>query len=91
MRRSFFFTQSKHLAEIERIFKNNARKNAHFKIVAIELEDLIYYNEVNLVNEIITSPEYKKRMSHPDRLECTNPLCSIVIHSKFMLLLNAHI
>jgi hypothetical protein len=84
-----FFTQSKHTTEIERIFKNSPHKNAHFKIVAIELEDLIYFNEVNLVKEIITSSVYKKRMSNSDRLECTNPLYSIVIHSKFMLLLNA--
>jgi hypothetical protein len=84
-----FFTQSKHAAEIERIFKNTTHKKAHFKLVEIELEDLIYYNEINLVKEIINSTEYKKRISYPDRIECTNPLYSIVVHSKLMLLSNA--
>ena len=57
-------------------------------IKAIELEDLEYYAEFKRVIEILKSQEYKRKMSKPDRIECTNPFYSIVQHSKLSLLLN---
>jgi len=83
-----FFTQPQYKAEIERIFMTS-KQNHKFKIITIELEELAYYNDLQRVEEILASDEYKAKISNPERIECTNPMYSIVIYSKMSLLLKS--
>jgi len=82
-----FFTQSKNKNELEKIFKT--KTNHFYKIITIELEDLEYYSDFDRVKQILESQEYKDKILHPERIECVNPLYSIVIHSKLDFLLKA--
>jgi hypothetical protein len=52
-------------------------------LVIVELEDLVYYKDLKKVAEIIQSDEYKLRMPRSDRIECVNPLYTILMFSKF--------
>jgi hypothetical protein len=83
-----FFTQPQFKTEIERIFMTS-KKNLKFKIITIELEELAYYNDIHRVEEILASDEYKAKITNPERIECTNPMYSIVIYSKMNLLLKS--
>ncbi len=79
-----FYTQSKFKNKIESIFNSNKKKN--FRVIPIELEDLDYYEDIQTVKDILKSKEYKNKMEDPYRIECTNPLYSIVTQEKFTLL-----
>ncbi len=77
-----FFTQSKFKDKI----LNLVPKTTPIFFVIIEFEDLPYYKDYNLVNEIIHSNEYKSKMPYSGRLECVNPGYPVVIFSKFTVM-----
>jgi hypothetical protein len=74
-----FFTQAKNKDKILSLVP----KTTPILMIIVELEDLIYFKDFNTVNDIIKSEEYKQKMPDSNRLECVNPLYSIVIFSKF--------
>jgi len=82
-----FFIQAKYKNVIVNMFESSGRKN--FKIITVELEDLEYYQDIDAVKEILSSENYQKRVASAGRIECTNPLYSIVIFSKLPLLVKA--
>ena len=57
-------------------------------IIPIELEQIEYHNDLTRVKEIVFSQNFRKQISHPDGIEYTNPLYSIVQHSKLNFLSN---
>ena len=61
---------------------------AHKKcqIIILELEESPYHQDLEEIESILASGEYKRKMQAPFRIECTNPFYSIVIYSKFTFL-----
>ena len=57
-------------------------------IIPIELEQIEYHNDLTRVKEILFSQNFRKQIAHPDGIEYTNPLYSIVQHSKLNFLSN---
>ena len=54
-----------------------------------KLENAMYYKYLPRMREICDSLEYKKRIMHPNRVECTLPEYNVIQYSKFGWLLNA--
>ena len=81
-----FFVEKKYENIVSNIFKNRKKP---FLIIAIELNELFLFKDIEKVNKIITSSDYKSRVSSNDRIECVNALYSIVIFSKFYLMKRA--
>jgi hypothetical protein len=77
-----FFTQAKY----KNVTLELIPPNRSVLIIFLELEDTPYYKDIDRVKQIISQEQYKSRVQHPDRLECTNPLYSVVIFSKFAFL-----
>ena len=80
-----FFTQSKLKDKILSLFPSYKQ----FWIVLIEIENLPYYNELELVKSIQKNETYKKKIYAPSRVECVNDLYSIIIFSKSFFLCTA--
>ena len=80
-----FFTQ----ARFKNIIKDLFPKNKELKIICIELENLYFYQDIDLIKKIHASDYYKRVIQAPDRIECYNPLYSIVQFSKFEFLLKS--
>ena len=53
------------------------------KVIVQSLKDASYYKYINRMNEILNSPEYKCRISCPERIECRMAEYSIIQYSKF--------
>jgi hypothetical protein len=83
-----FFTQAKLRNIIETIFSELQINQKRFTIITIEKEELEYYKDIETLKNILSSSKYKEKIAYPYRIECTNPLYSIVIYSKLTLLVN---
>lgn len=77
-----FYTEDKYI----NIIKNLIPKGKLVKIIRMEINELPYYKYLNQVKEIISNPSYRNRVQQPGRIECSNPLYSIVVFSKVSLL-----
>lgn len=53
----------------------------HLKI--IDFKELHYYKYYDKMREIIESMDYKKKIAHPNRVECVLPEYNIIQYSKF--------
>jgi len=53
------------------------------------LQECKYYKYYNQISEILKSDEYKKRIQHPNRVECILPEYNIIQYSKMEWLENA--
>jgi hypothetical protein len=81
-----FFVQKKYEDIILNLFQN---RTTPYLIITVELEELPFYKDLEKVQQIINSSQYKSRISSNARIECVNPLYSIVIFSKFSLMKRA--
>ena len=77
------FIQRKYEKNVSDMFQN---RNFPYLIIPTELNDLYFYKDIEKVSKIIASSDYKSRISESNRIECSNPLYSIVIFSKFYLM-----
>lgn len=72
-----------------REFVEKRRLDIPTEIIVQTLEEIPYYYLKDKLDSIITSEEYKKKISDPDRIECRHSLYSIVQYSKFKWLQKA--
>ena len=77
------FIQKKYEKNVSEMFQNRKKP---FLIIPTELNDLYFYKDIEKVKNITESPNYRSRVSSSGRIECSNPLYSIVIFSKFYLM-----
>jgi hypothetical protein len=77
-----FFTEFKFVDTLKSLVP--ADKN--ILIINIELYELPYFKYLESIKKIFSSPSYREKIAHPDRIECVNPLYSVVIYSKVDLL-----
>lgn len=64
-------------------FKDNRPTQYNTTIKIIDFKDLHYYKYYDRMSSILQSPEYKRRISHPTRVECVLPEYNIIQYSKF--------
>jgi hypothetical protein len=77
-----FFTQAKYKNDILELIP----PNRPVLIVILELEHTPYYKDIDRVKQIISIEQYRSRVQHPNRIECTNPSYVLVQFAKFALL-----
>ena len=58
-------------------------QNLNTKIKITTLNTSKYYKYLDDIKRIINNKEYKKRISYPNRVECTLPEYNIIQYSKF--------
>jgi len=76
------FTESKFADTI----KSLAPVDKDILIINLEIYQLPYYKYMESIKRIFSSSYYRKKIAHSDRIECVNPLYSVVIFSKLALL-----
>lgn len=64
-------------------FIKERRENLPTEIITQKIEDIPYYYLKNDIDNIISSNEYKQRISDPSRIECQHSIYSIIQYSKF--------
>lgn len=67
-------------------FFNQHRNHDKTFLKFIDFTNLHYYKYIEKMNEIISMEDYKKRIRHPDRVECKLSEYSIIQYSKFHIL-----
>ncbi len=77
-----FFTELKFVETI----RNMAPPDKNITIINVELHQLPYFKYLESIKKILASPSYREKIAHPNRIECVNPLYSVVIYSKVDLL-----
>lgn len=83
-----FFVQKKYLTRIKELIPSGTR----VMLVVIEIDELPLAKLIPKMTRIIDSDEYKKKIKYPDRIECTNPLYSVIQFSKFDFMeISAHL
>jgi hypothetical protein len=78
-----FFVEKKYEKIVSNMFQNRTRP---YLIITTEMNELLFYKDINKVKQIMVLEDYKSKISSNDRIECVNPLYSIVIFSKFYLM-----
>jgi hypothetical protein len=74
-----FFVEKKFQEEIIELIPINKQVT----LITIEIEDLPYFADFDVINSILNSTEYKSKMrKYLNNIECINPLYSITIFSK---------
>lgn len=64
-------------------FVNERRDSSDTKVIVQSVEDIPYYHLKEKIDTILSSDEYKSKISDPNRIECQHSLYSIVQYSKF--------
>lgn len=64
-------------------FVDVRRKNLPTKVIIQKIDEIPYYNLKEKIDCIISSEEYKKKVSDPNRIECQHSMYSIIQYSKF--------
>jgi hypothetical protein len=64
-------------------FVEERRKNIPTEIIIQSIEEVPYYHLKSKLDDIISSEEYKNKISDPDRIECKYSMYSIIQYSKF--------
>lgn len=72
------FTENKFLD-----FILERRKESNTKIICGSLEDIPYYHLKDKIDLILKDPEYRRKISDPNRIECNLSLYNIIQYSKF--------
>jgi hypothetical protein len=57
--------------------------NSKSRIVCCDLEEIPYYHLRKNIEDIIRDPEYRSKISDPERIECNLGLYNIIQYSKF--------
>lgn len=70
-------------------FVEERRLHSPTEICVQKLEEIPYYHLKPQIELILSSDEYKNKISDPSRIECQNPMYSIVQYSKFHWLMEA--
>ena len=65
-------------------FVEKYRKNLPTKIITQPLEKVPYYHLNDKIQQILTSKNFKEKMSVPSRIECKMSLYNVIIFSKFL-------
>lgn len=65
------------------ILKHRKNVTNETKIIIQNLEDLPFYKNFNKIAEIINSRQYKRKIRHPERVECILPEYNLIQYSKF--------
>lgn len=64
-------------------FVEEHRLHSPTEICVQKLEEIPYYHLKPQIESILSSDEYKNKISDPSRIECQNPMYSIIQYSKF--------
>lgn len=64
-------------------FVSERRSPENTQIIVQKLEEIPFYPWREKIEEIITSNNYKSKMSDTKRIECINPLYNVIQYSKF--------
>ena len=72
-------------------FIMSKRKNFKTKIIVSDIEKIPYFYLYNQIEEIISSKDFKNNIKDINRIECQNPLYSIIQFSKFSWIKEASI
>ena len=83
----FIVTESKYMDFMKQYRPVEYHANTVFK--EDNFENAMYYKYLPRMREICESMEYKKRIMHPNRVECTLPEYNVIQYSKFGWLLDA--
>jgi hypothetical protein len=75
----YVFTEAK----FETFFREHRPVHYPMKLVIIEFKDLYFYKYHDQMLSIINDADYKARIQHPGRIECTMPEYNIIQYSKF--------
>jgi hypothetical protein len=75
----YVFTESK----FENFFRENRPPEYPMQLVIIDFKDLYFYRYRDRMIEILNNDNYKNRVQHPNRVECTLPEYNIIQYSKF--------
>ena len=64
-------------------FIENRPKEYPMQLKIMNFSDSHYHTYLNRMNEIVTSSQYKSRISYPTRVECVLPEYNVIQYSKF--------
>jgi hypothetical protein len=81
----YVFTESK----FENFFKENRPAEYPMQLIIIDFKDLYFYRYRDRMMEILENDNYKNRIQHPTRVECTLCEYNIIQYSKFDFLSRA--
>ena len=70
-------------------FVEERRLHSQTEICVQNLDEIPYYHLKPQIESILNSDEYKNKISDPSRIECQNPMYSIIQYSKFSWLKRA--
>jgi hypothetical protein len=80
-------TESKYIDFMKQYRPVEYHTNTVFKVD--KFENAMYYKYLHRMREICNSAEYKSKIMHPNRVECTLPEYNVIQYSKFGWLLDA--
>tara|TARA_A100001391_G_scaffold126630_3_gene86609 strand:- start:6097 stop:6900 length:804 start_codon:yes stop_codon:yes gene_type:complete len=77
------------ITEDVREFVEERRTTIPTEIIVKTEDDLPYYHLNDEIQEILDNPDYRKKMSDPNRIECKHSMYSVIQYSKFPWLVEA--